>query len=232
MDIVKQEQQTTPAQLIEMAINKDIDINKLKELMQMKKEWDADNARKAFFNALNQFQATVPEITKTKKADFGPGKANYYYAPLSQIVRDVKEPAEKLGLSYRWEFSDNGDLINVTCLITHKDGHTERTTMSCKADVTGSKNPIQARASAIEYMKRYTLIGGLGVTTADSDIDGIMPVIDIDILHKQYIEHYNELIGIDKKFSTWHPDNWRQQPNAKLYAKAIAEIRKKIATLK
>lgn len=224
--------QSTPEQLIQMAVDKNLDIDKLKELMEMRRQWVAEQARNAFFASMSEFQSAVPEITKTKKADFGQGKASYHYAPLAQIVREVKTAAKQCGLTYRWEIKDVGDVIEVTCLVTHTDGHTERTTMSGKADTTGNKNPIQAKGSAIEYMKRYSLIGALGLTTADSDLDGSMPDIQIDILHKQYIEHYNELIGFDPKFSGWHPDNWKQEPNAKLYIKAIAEIRNKLASLK
>lgn len=228
--LVKSE--STPNELIQMAVDKNLDIEKLKELMEMRRQWVAEQARNAFFASMSEFQASVPEITKAKKADFGQGKASYFYAPLAQIVREVKSAARQCGLTYRWEIKDVGEVIEVTCLVTHTDGHTERTTMSGKSDTTGNKNPIQAKGSAIEYMKRYSLIGALGLTTADSDIDGAMPDIHIDILHKQYIEHYNELCGLDSKCSGWHPDNWRQEPNAKLYIKAIAEIRKRLAEIK
>lgn len=224
--------QSTPDHLIQMAVDKNLDIDKLKELMEMRRQFEAEQARKSFFAAMSAFQSEIPEITKSKKADFGQGKASYFYAPLAMIAREVKPAAKQFGLTYRWEIKDVGDIIEVTCLVTHLDGHTERTTMSGKADTTGNKTPMQAKGSAIEYMKRYSLIGALGITTADSDVDGAMPEIHIDILHKQYMENCSELIQIDSKYSSWLPDNWKQEPNAKLYIQAIAEIRKKIATLK
>lgn len=215
-----------PNELLALAVDKDLDIEKLSRLMQMKKEWDADQARRAFFEAMTNFQSEVPEIRKSKKVSFGETK--YDYAPLADITRQIKDKCKEHGLSYRWEIKDTKEEISVTCLITHLDGHTEQTTMTASPDDSGKKNKIQSRGSAIEYLKRYTLIGALGLSTTDSDVDGIMPEISLDILHKQYMEHYNELIQIDSSYSKWHTDNWKSEPTQKLYLKAIGEIRKKL----
>lgn len=225
--------QTTPGQLIEMAINKDLDIEKLSKLMEMHKQWQQDQARKAFFSALNEFQANVPELRKNKKVSFdtAKGKTEYFYAPLADITRQIKDICKACGISYRWEIQDTKEEIKVTCLVTHIDGHSEQTTMLASPDLSGSKNPIQARGSAIEYLKRYTLIGALGISTADSDVDGQMPEISVDLLHNQYMEHYNQLIQIDSAFTKWHPDNFKSEKTARLYIKAIGEIRKKLGEL-
>jgi hypothetical protein len=98
--------------------------------------------------------------------------------------------------------------------------------MSAAADTTGSKNPIQARGSAIEYLKRYTLIGSLGLSTADSDIDGRLPEMDIDKLHKVYMGIYNQIIIKDESMSVkLNPDNWATERTADLYLRAIGKAR-------
>lgn len=224
-------QHTTPDQLLTLAINKDLDIDKLAKLMELQKEYNADLARKAFFSALSDFQIECPEIRKGKEVNFGNTK--YSYAPLADIDRQIKKALKDCGLSKRWEIKDPGDDIEVTCIITHTDGHSERTTMKSKADTSGSKNPIQARGSAIEYMKRYTLIGALGITTADADIDGRMPEMDIDKLHKQYMELYNQIVIKDPAFRTpGDPDNWDvEKRTATLYVNAIGKARKMLAKL-
>lgn len=218
-----------PSELLTLAVDKDLDIEKLSKLMQMQKEWQVDQARRAFFEAMTSFQSEVPEIRKSKKVSFG--DTRYDYAPLSDITRQIKDKCKEHGLSYRWEIKDNKEEISVTCLITHLDGHTEQTTMTANPDDSGKKNKIQSRGSAIEYLKRYTLIGALGLSTTDSDIDGVMPEISLDILHKQYMEHYNELIQMDASLSKFHPDNWKSEPNQKLYIKAIGAIRQKLIEL-
>lgn len=228
--VVKQEP-ATPARLLEMAINSNIGIDQLGKLMELHKQWEADQARKAFFEAMSKFQSTAPEIRKTKKVGFetAKGKTEYHYAPLSDITRQIKDACEAVGLTYRWEIKDTTAEIHVTCKITHVAGHTEETTMTASPDVTGSKNPIQARGSAIEYLKRYTLIGALGISTADSDVDGELPPIDLDILHQQYMREYGKLIQIDSKFSKWHPDNWQKELTPKEYIRAIGNVRAQLA---
>lgn len=62
--------------------------------------------------------------------------------------------------------------IEVTCILTHKAGHSEETTMIGPEDHSGFKNAIQARGSSTTYLERYTLIGALGLVTADVDNDG------------------------------------------------------------
>lgn len=215
-----------PNELLAQAIEKGLDVESLGKLMALQERWEANQARKSFFEAFTKFQSTCPEIRKSKNVAFK--EVKYNYAPLSDITRQISDHLEKNQLSYRWEIQDTEKEIQVTCLISHIDGHTERTTMMASPDTTGSKNVIQARGSAIEYLKRYTLIGALGLSTTDSDVDGQMPEISLDILHAQYMQHYGQLIQIDSSYTKWHPDNFKSEITPKLYIKAIGEIRKKL----
>lgn len=227
--------QTTPAQLLALAVDKDLDIEKLAKLMELQREYNADLARKAFFHAFIDFQSNSPELRKGKKVDFKTkdgDTVSYAYAPLADIVRQIKETCKECGLSYRWEIEDTKEEIKVTCIITHTDGHSERTTMTANPDTSGKKNSIQARGSAIEYMKRYTLIGALGLSTADADIDARMPELDIDKLHKQYMELYDKIVEKDEKFrSPGDPDNWAAERTPQLYIQAIGKARQLLAKL-
>jgi hypothetical protein len=234
--LAKQEQngiqhaEPNPDYLLELAINKDLDVEKLTKLVELRGKIEAEKSRRLFFEAMNRFQSLVPELRKSKPVAFGETK--YSYAPLSDIVRQIKEVCQECGLSYRWEISDNKEEIKVTCLITHTAGHTESTTMTAGPDDSGKKNRIQARGSAIQYLQRYTLIGALGLATADADIDGIQPEASIDDLHSAFMKYYNELVQLDPRATTYHPDNWKSFPNAKLYARATAEIKQALEHIK
>ena len=72
------------------------------------------------------------------------------------------------GLSYRFRTQQN-DKINVTCILSHKAGHYEETTLSGPADATGSKNAIQAIGSTLTYLQRYSLVQALGLAAANDD---------------------------------------------------------------
>lgn len=165
----------SPQGLIAMAIQSNLDIDKLERLLALKERHDAALANKAFISALSNFQKDVPEITKSKTVDFQTktgGRTSYKYAELGTIDESIKVNMAANGLSKRWEIVEEGDKIICTCIISHIDGHNERTTMSSTKDTSGSKNDIQSKASAITYLQRYTLIGALGLTTASEDNDG------------------------------------------------------------
>lgn len=222
---------TTPAHLLELAVSNNLDVEKLEKLMQLQKAWEADQARKAFFESLNEFQAKAPEIRKVKAVKFN--QTEYKYAPLADVVRQIKDTCRECGLSYRWEIQDTKEEIKVTCLVTHTAGHTERTTMTVNPDASGSKNAIQARGSAIEYAKRYTLIGSLGLSTADTDTDGVGIELTLDELHNVYMGLYNEIIALDKGFyDKGNPDNWRGERTTGLYKAAIGKARQLLVSLK
>ena len=155
---------TSPSALIAMAISQDVDVDKLEKLMSLKERHDANEARKMFYLALTEFQSICPAIKKLKQGH------NYQYAPLSDISAQIREPLLKAGLSYRFE-QQHSESITVSCVVTHTDGHSEANTMAATPDTSGSKNGIQALGSTVTYLQRYTLIGALGITTADDDTD-------------------------------------------------------------
>ncbi len=224
-------QSTTPTSLISQAIEKGLGVEELSKLMDLQERWEANQSKKLFFSAFNEFQSICPDIKKNKKVSFTTrtgGSTEYHYAPLADIVIQIRKQLKECGLSFRWEVQDTPEVINVTCLISHIDGHTEKTTMQAKADDSGGKNSIQARGSAIEYMKRYTLCGALGIATADSDIDGRLPAPEVDInkLHSDFMEVYGQVIQLDPTLSKWHPDNWTVERTPKVYVKSTGQLRK------
>lgn len=226
--------QATPAEFISQAISQNLDIDKLERLLAMKERWDKDQARKAFFEALSSFQEECPDLRKTKPVSYNKTDAPaYYYAPLSDIDRQIKPLLKKHGLSKRFEIAQDGDKIKgVTCIVTHKTGHSESTTVPVIADGSGGKNAIQAIGSGVQYGQRYSLIAALGITTADQDIDGRMPELDIDKLHKQYMDLYDQIVLKDKSFITpGNPDNWAAERTPGLYVKAIGKARQHLTTL-
>jgi hypothetical protein len=165
----------SPQSLITLAINKGASIEQLEKLMAMKERYDAQMANKTFLSAIANFQKDVPEITKSKQVGYTNktgGFTGYKFAELGQIDATIKDVMAANGLSKRWEITEDGERIICTCIISHFDGHFEKTTMSSIKDASGGKNEIQSRASAVSYLQRYTLIGALGLTTASEDNDG------------------------------------------------------------
>jgi len=167
-DIVEKEG-TPPVQMIREAIAKGADLEKLDKLLTLQERWEANEARKQYHQAMAQFKANPPKITKDKEVKYK--EVKYKHASLANVVDQITKELSKHGLSASWRTNQNGDVI-VTCMITHQMGHSEETSLSASADSTGSKNSIQAIGSTITYLQRYTLLSMLGLATGDQDDDG------------------------------------------------------------
>ena len=148
------------------------DVAKLKELLAVKKEWEADEARKAFVVALNAFKANPPKVLKDKPVSFGAGKTAYKHAGLDNASEQIGAALAEHGISHRWNVEQDGANIRVTCILTHALGHSESVTMQAQADTSGSKNSIQAVGSAVSYLQRYTLFAASGIAPKNVDDDG------------------------------------------------------------
>jgi uncharacterized protein YktA (UPF0223 family) len=177
-NVEQKDLQTTddsPQGLIQIAIQAGANIDYIEKLLALKERYDAAQSNKAFLSAMSNFQKDVPAIQKKKQVGYtskSGGTVGYKYAELGEIDEAIKTPMADNGLSKRWEITEDGERLICTCIISHINGHTERTTMSSLKDSSGNKNEIQSRASAISYLQRYTLIGALGLTTASEDNDG------------------------------------------------------------
>ena len=144
---------------------------KLAALLAVKKDWEADEARKAFVVALNAFKANAPKIIKDKQVTFGTTK--YKHALAGNASEQIGAALAEHDISHRWDVVqlDSG-LIKVTCILTHAQGHSERVTLQAAPDVSGSKNSIQAIGSTVSYLQRYSMFAATGLVPKDADDDG------------------------------------------------------------
>jgi hypothetical protein len=74
----------------------------------------------------------------------------------------------KHGLSYRFRTTQT-DKISVTCILSHKAGHSEETRLPAPPTPSGNKNAIQAIGSTLTYLQRYSLVQMLGLAAANDD---------------------------------------------------------------
>lgn len=172
--ITPQENQYTA--MLTLAIEKDLDIEKLERFVALQQEWEAEQARKQYLLAHSRFQSDIPVIYKRARADFGTKAdgtvmAAYDYAKLEDIAEGIKPHLVTNGLSYSWECSIEGGIISVTCTMSHCDGSSKSSTMISTPDTSGGKGALHSLASARSYLKRYTLLDVSGVTVAGEDDD-------------------------------------------------------------
>jgi hypothetical protein len=162
----------TPSDLLRIAVEQGADLDKLERLMALQERWQAGEAKKAYDAAFAAFKAEAVVILKNKQVTDGPLK-NKKYAELFAVVNAVTPALSKHGLSSSWKLTkDEKDWIEVTCTLKHSGGHTESVSMGGPPDTGGAKNPIQARASTVSYLERYTLKAVTGLSEQDDDTDG------------------------------------------------------------
>ena len=156
-----------PNQLIQIAVQNNAPIESLEKLMDLQERWEKKEARKAFYEAKTSFQEKKPKIVKDQSVKFG--NTAYNFASLPSIQKQVDPIIAKYGLSYSFEQAQQDNRIEITCVISHKLGHSERTSLSAPADTSGNKNAIQSIGSTVSYLKRYTLSNALGLSSEDDD---------------------------------------------------------------
>lgn len=165
----------TPSDLLRLAIDKGADLDRLERLMDLQAKWEAGQARKAFTSAMTAFKARPLTIRKDKHVSFTTqkGKTEYDHATLAEVVDTVVCEMARHGLSHRWNVEQRDAKVIVTCVVTHELGHCESVQMMASADDSGGKNGIQAIASTVTYLQRYTLMASCGVASRDMpDDDG------------------------------------------------------------
>jgi hypothetical protein len=167
----------TPAQLIELAVQKGADADQLGKLMELQLRWQANEARLAYVAALQAFKKNAPEILKTRKVRYENKDhtfTEYSHAELDKIVECLTPALCAVGITATWRHGDSNGRILVTCVLTHALGHSEDVaTLSGPADTSGGKNSIQAIGSTTHYLERYTFLGGLGLAAKGIDDDGM-----------------------------------------------------------
>jgi hypothetical protein len=170
-DIATQSAGATPMTMLQIAVQRGMDPATIKDLLALQREWEANEARKAYNEAFAAFKAEAVHIIKNRTVDQGPlsGKK---YAELFSVVNAVTPALSRNGLSASWRLTkDDKDWIEVTCTLKHKLGHAEEVSMGGPPDAGGAKSAMQARASTVSYLERYTLKAICGVAEQGDDTD-------------------------------------------------------------
>jgi hypothetical protein len=153
----------TPMDLLNQAVASG-NIELAEKLMGLHERWEKNQARKAFDAAISTAKAAIPPIVRNRS-----GHNSKKYADFAAIALVVDPILSTHGLGYRFRSTQTDARISVTCILFHRDGHAEDTTLSGPADTSGSKNAIQAIGSTLTYLQRYSLVQMLGLAASDDD---------------------------------------------------------------
>lgn len=153
----------TPMDMVQQAVQSGAGLDVVSKLMDLHERWEANQARKDFDEAIASAKAEIKPVTRNKT-----GHNSKKYADFAAYAREVDPVLAKFGLSYRFR-TEQDERIKVTCILSHKNGHSETNTLAGPPDASGSKNAIQAIGSTLTYLQRYTLTQALGLAASDDD---------------------------------------------------------------
>lgn len=162
----------TPMEIMARMTEKGIDADTLEKLLTLQERHEANEARKAFAEALADFQARCPTVKKSRSAD------RYTYAPLDEILRTIRPHLEATGLSVRFDTETTEHGIKALCTVSHRSGHSETSHFSAPVDSQMRVNETQKVGSANSYAKRYALMNALNLVASEYDDDGYMAGVE------------------------------------------------------
>lgn len=195
----------SPMGMMMAAVKQGIPLDQIKEMMAIQREWEADEARKAFNEAFAAFKAEAVEVIKRKQVDFATqkGRTQYKHAELSDVVEAVGPALSRHGFSWSWTPEQKNGRIFITCTLLHRLGHEKSVTLDAPADDSGGKNTIQAIVSTTTYLERHTLKAVCGISEKGDDNDGNGADDAADEIRDSWISKLAQADSMDQAVKIW-----------------------------
>jgi hypothetical protein len=211
----------TPMQMLAIMTQRGVSMADLKDMIALAKDWEANQARKAFNEV---------KILKRTQVKDGPLKGKFH-ANLFDVVDGTTPFLSKHALAISWKLSkDEPTWMEVTCTLRHALGHSESVSMGGAPDTGPGRNAIQSRGSTKSYLERYTATAILGLAAQDMDDDGngspqVATVSDEQIAN---IQALIEEVSADKaKLLTWLKVESLSQIRADAYTNVVRMLEAK-----
>lgn len=157
----------TPASL------KELEVDKVRELLALRRKEEDRQAQRMFKADLATFQSEMPEVYKGRDV-----QGRYQYAAFEDIWKVARPILAKHGFAVGFSQAEDNDNLTISCHIHHRSGHTETVPFTLpKLDPIRSNagrdvtNKAQALGSTNSYAKRYCLCNALNIVVTDEDDD-------------------------------------------------------------
>ena len=151
-----------------------VDIDKFRQLMEMRKEIEAMAAEREFDAAMTEAQSEMRPIA----ADANNSQTKSKYATYAALDRALRPIYTKHGFSLGFDTADGAPegYIRVVCKVAHNGGHRAYPHIDMPADGKGAKGgdvmtKTHATGSAVSYGRRY-LLGMIFNIAVGEDDDG------------------------------------------------------------
>ena len=158
----------SPAMMMIRAKEAGLDAGQMKEMLEVQKDWESNEALKAFNVAIAEFRSDPITVYKDKTNK----QYDSSYVSIGNMVNTVSAELSKYGLSARWTFGSlENNNITCTCILSHKLGHSESATVDGPPDESGKKNALQARKSTRTYLKLESFESVTGMASVEANLD-------------------------------------------------------------
>jgi hypothetical protein len=161
--------------IVRAARDKSVDVAKMRELLDMKRELENDEKARLFNIALHAAQGEMPKIVKDRENP----DSHSRYATLEKISSIVDPIARKHGLTTSYGTADSPlpNHYRIVCYLSHTAGHVREYHVDLPADTTGqkgakNKTDLHGAGSAMSYGRRYIKVLMYDLVIANEDRDG------------------------------------------------------------
>lgn len=167
--------------LVRLAMEGNLDTDKLKELLEIQKDYEANEAKKAFSNAMAECQKEMPMIMRN--ADNL--QTNSKYSKHEMICKLIKPIYTKHGfsLSFHEGKAETDGWMQILCDVDHALGFSKQYHIDLPLDDKGikgtvNKTGIHAKGSTFSYGRRYLTLMIFDLATYDDNDGNVAPPVE------------------------------------------------------
>ena len=225
----------TPMALLQIAVEKNLDPDRLEKLLTLQERWQKSRAEEAYNVAMHACQEEMPIIVKDAQNE----QTKSRYASLENVKKIAKPiyTKHKFTLSFAEAEATLPNHKRTICDVRHNAGHSVRYHVELPVDGVGPKgnpiggmNPVQGSISSLSYGERVLTCMIFDLTIAQTDIDGQRRSIPIT---EEQIATLKELLESSdanlEKFYNWAAIRDLKEMTQDFYPAALAELRRKQA---
>ncbi len=162
----------SPVERIIQAVGPGQDLDKLRQIFELQKDWEANEARKMFTKSFAIAQANILPVVKKKYNSQTKSK----YSDLSDVIETAQPIYTKEGFSVTFDEGDSPkeNHIRVLADVIHSAGYTKQYHYDVPMDgkgLRGNENmtAIHGKASSTSYGRRYLMCMIWNIPTSDND---------------------------------------------------------------
>lgn len=161
---------TTYDLIRELAADERVSVEKLAALMDLQERAEARNAEREFNADFAAASAEMPRVRKDGVIDMG-GKGQMKFARYEDIDSAIRPVELRYGFTRTFLTEQTPTGVQMTCKLSHRGGHSERSSRFMPPDTGAGRNAMQAVGSASSYAKRYLTLDIWNIVTMGVDDD-------------------------------------------------------------